>query len=322
MLKEINETPEAIRDTYFNIKGIDFKAILKGYTEITLLGCGTAYNSCLIGESFIQNKLNIKASTYLASNYHINKNIDRNHLHIIVSQSGETADCIKVAENIKTFNGKILVITNEPMSTMASIADYLILTKAKKEIAVASTKTYCCQVFTFAYMCEKFLNENYNLNIDGLVADISTFIKNVDIKPIANRLKDTKHIIMIGKEIDYLTLLEASLKIREIDYVYTLPMFASELKHGTLSLIEKGSVVLTLNSNKDKTDLSPTINEICSREGEVIDISECCENLDIDELYMPILTVIPFQLLSYEIAILNGRNPDMPRNLAKSVTVE
>ena len=171
-------------------------------------------------------------------------------------------------------------------------------------------------------MCEQLLNENYNLNINSLVADISNFINNIDITNLASKLKDLKHLILIGKGLDYLTLLEASLKIREIDYIYTLPMFASELKHGTLSLIEKGSVVLTLNSSKHNTNLSSTINEICSREGEVIEIGKYCNTLEIDELFKPIFTVIPFQLLSYEVAILHGRNPDMPRNLAKSVTVE
>jgi len=322
MIKEIYETPEAIRNTYMNIKDIDIQNIFKCYSKLTLLGCGTAYNSCLIGEYLIENNLDIEVNTFLASNYSSKRKIDNEHLHIIVSQSGETADCIKVAENIKSYGGKILAITNEPTSTIAHMADYLILTKAKKELAVASTKTYCCQVFIFAYICQKLLNAHYSLNIDGLVADITEYIDSIKIKTLSQKIKDVKHLIMIGKDIDYLTLMEASLKIREIDYVYTLPMFSSELKHGTLSLIEKGSVVLTLNSNVNNTSLKSTVNEICSREGEVIEITDYCSKINVEDMFKPILTVIPFQLLSYEIAVLNGRNPDMPRNLAKSVTVE
>lgn len=322
MIKEIYETPEAIKNTYYNIKDINIKEIFRNYSKFTLLGCGTAYNSCLIGEYLFENNLDLDVNTFLASNYNIKKQINENHLHIIVSQSGETADCIKVAESIKDKNGKILAITNEPTSTIANIADYVILSKAKKELAVASTKTYCCQVFIFAFICQKLLNDNYGLDIDNLVADLSNFMNNINIEPLANKMKDLKHLIMIGKDIDYLTLMEASLKIREIDYIYTLPMFSSELKHGTLSLIEKGSLVLTLNSSQNKDILKSTINEICSRHGEVVEISNYYNEISFENLYKPIFTVIPFQLLSYKIAVLNGRNPDMPRNLAKSVTVE
>ncbi|MBQ9795431.1 MAG: SIS domain-containing protein, partial [Clostridia bacterium] len=321
MEKEIFETPTAIKNTYNSIKNNADYLLMNEFKKITLVGCGTAYHSCLIGEYLLKNELNKDIETFLASNYTLKYKIKKNHLHIIVSQSGETADCIKVAEEIKHFNGKLLLITNEPHSTLAKMADYHIFTNAEKEIAVASTKTYCCQLFIFAYICHRMKNQNFNLNIDTFTEQLNDFIMQLDIGEVAQQLKSLDKLILIAKDIDYVTILEASLKIREIDYLYTLPMYAGELKHGTLSLITEDSFVLTLNTDSVKNKLQSSINEIKSRQGKVIDFSNYIPK-EIDEYFKPIFAIIPFQLLSYKIAVLNGRNPDMPRNLAKSVTVE
>jgi len=321
MEKEIYETPEAIKQTYLSIKDVSFNHIFDNYEKFTLIGCGTAYHSCLIGEYLLKETLNKTFETILASNYEVTSFIDKKHLHIIVSQSGETADCIKVAEQIKHNGGKILIITNEKHSTMAKLADFHIFTHAEKEIAVASTKTYCCQLFVFAYICKKLINKNYDLDINALTNNLKEYINYIQIDEIANKLKNIDKMILIAKGIDYITILEACLKIREIDYIYTLPMYAGELKHGTLSLIEKGSIVLALNTSLNLNKLDTAKNEIKSRNGEIIDFSSFVSN-KIDLCFKPIYAIIPFQLLSYKISLLNGRNPDMPRNLAKSVTVE
>ena len=322
MQKEIYETPMAIKNTYLSIANSDVIDIIQNYEEITLIGCGTAYHSCLIGEHLLKRETNKRIETYLASNYDIKSKISDKHLHIIVSQSGETADCIKVAEQINSFNGKLLVITNESKSTIAKMADYHIFTNAEKEIAVASTKTYCCQVFVFAYICQKLKNKNYSIEIDNFVNHLLNYIKSVDVFKVAEQLKSVDKLILVARDIDYLTLIEASLKIREIDYIYTLPMYSGELKHGTLALIDEKSFVLTLNTEIGSSKLQNVINEIASRKGRIIDMSEfMCSTID-NNYYSAIYAIIPFQLLSYQIAVLNGRNPDMPRNLAKSVTVE
>ncbi len=318
MQREILETPNAIRDTYNYLINIEVLKPFKRIKQITFLGCGTAYNSCLIGE--IQFKeIGFNTSCVLASNYKVDKKIAKNHLHIIVSQSGETADCIRVAEEIKRFGGKLLVITNEEKSTITRFADHIITTKAGKELAVASTKTYCAQVFTFIFIANKLKNKDFSIDIDEFSNSIKKFISGLSLGKLATKLKDVDRLIMIAKDVDYLTLIEASLKVREIDYVYTVPMYSGELKHGTLSLIDKGTIVLSLNTgNKDK--LKNAINEITSRGGEVIQMEEYIKrNTD---CFTPIFAIIPFQLLCYDIALLNNRNPDMPRNLAKSVTVE
>ncbi len=321
MKKEIFETPKAILNTYNNLsKQKNILKIFKKRKKITMLACGTAYHSCLIGMELLKEQ-KFEMSTALASNYKVRQKIKKSHLHIIVSQSGETADCIKVAENIKTFGGKILLITNEARSSLTQFADYLILTKAGKEIAVASTKTYCCQIFTFAYITMALNNQLSSLDINKLTQDLEVFISSINMQSLAKQLKDYQNMILVGRDVDYITLLEASLKIREIDYVYTLPMYSGELKHGTLSLINENSLVITLNTDANSNKLKTVINEICSRGGEVVEFENYI-NVNEGFLFKPIFNIIPFQLLSYEIAIEKGLNPDMPRNLAKSVTVE
>ncbi len=317
MLKEIFETPTAIKNTYHYLKKQNFKKIFKGITKLSLIGCGTAYNSCLIGQHLLKDKFNIDCC--LASNYEINSRIKTNHLHIIVSQSGETADCIKVAEQIKKYSGKLLLITNVENSTLTRFANYTIYTKAGTELAVASTKTYCAQLFTFAFISKILKDKNYNLDIDNLVKQIKNYIGKINVEKEVNILKDKDKLLLIGKGENYDLLLEASLKIREIDYIYTIPMYAGELKHGTLSLIDENSVILAINNFGA---LNTAINEIESRKGKVLDFFHYISNLTVENEFMPIFKIIPFQLLSYYLAIEKGINPDMPKNLSKSVTVE
>ena len=321
MEKEILETPQAIFNTYQFLKNQNIKKLFKPYKNLTFLGCGTAYHSCLAGQELFS-ELNYNTGCCLASNYSITKKINKNHLHIIVSQSGETADCIKIAQQIKHYGGKLLIITNESKSSLINYANYVILTKAGKELAVASTKTYCCQIFTFAYMVEKLKDINYNLDIETFINKLKTYLNSVNIDDVANILKDKDKLILIARDLDYITLLEASLKIREIDYIYTLPIYSGELKHGTLSLIDNNSVVICLNTSANKNKLQNVINEISSRGGVVIEFEYYIKTDDVEEIYKPIFNIIPFQLLSYKLAIEKGINPDMPRNLAKSVTVE
>ena len=146
---------------------------------------------------------------------------------------------------------------------------------------------------------------------------------NIKVTSLVEKLQSSDKMILIGRDIDYISLLEASLKIREIDYIYTIPMYSGELKHGTLSLIDENSNILALNTSDDIDKLEVVKNEIESRGGSVIFIDKLYKiDKSIDEYYKPIFSIIPFQLLSYEISISKGYNPDMPKNLAKSVTVE
>jgi len=320
MIKEIFETPQAILNTYNWLKDKNI-SFIKKFKTLTLLGCGTAYHSCLIGEYLLNKLERFKVNTSLESTIEINKKIKKNHLHIIVSQSGETADCIRVAESIKKHGGKILVITNQDKSSILKFADYVILTKAKKELAVASTKTYCAQVFVFAYIYNLLANKNYKFHAKLFEKTLTNYILNLNVDNIVNEFENVDKTILIAKDVDHLTMLEASLKIREINYIYTIPIISSELKHGTLSLIEEGSKILSLNTSSNSLKLSHAINEIKSRGGKVIEFDNFVLK-NIEESFKPIFAIIPFQLFTYKLAIKRGLNPDMPRNLAKSVTVE
>ncbi len=322
MIKEINETPTSIYNTYQNIYNLDFKKIFKGKKRLTFIGCGTAYHSCLVGEHLFKMKGGFETENCLASNFICPETITKQHLFIMVSQSGETADCIKVAEQIKAKGGQILLITNESKSTLTRFATYCICTKAEKEIAVASTKTYCCQVFVFEYMINRLTNDKYTLDIKKLVENLTYHLKNINIDNLVQTFKQSDKLIMIGKGFDYLILQEASLKIREIDYYFTIPMYAGELKHGTLSLVGEGTTVTALNTSPDKNALNTAISEIVSRKGQVISIEDYVP-IDISQQdYKAIYAILPFQMLSYKLSVELGYNPDMPKNLAKSVTVE
>ncbi len=321
MIKEIMETPRALKNTYNSICQTDFAKVFEQYKKITFIGCGTAYHSCLVGEYLFKQLSRFDTEHFLASNYLTNKKISKKHLHIIVSQSGETADCIKVAEQIKKQKGKILLITNEEKSSLANLVDIVICTHANKEIAVASTKTYCCQLFVFEYIYHKLKDKNYNLNIDEFATKIEKYINKTDVSDLVDIYKTENKMIMIGKNFDYLVLKEASLKIREIDYFYTIPMYAGELKHGTLSLVDENTDVIALDTQNSQ-EIQTAISEIKSRKGRVINMQKYLPK-DIFQLdYKAIYAIIPFQLLSYNLALKLGINPDMPKNLAKSVTVE
>lgn len=322
MIKEIFETPRAIKDTYNTLKKANVSSIFQGITKLTILGCGTAYHSGLIGMHLLEETDMFEINAFLASNYIVKKDIKPNHLHIIISQSGETADCIKVAEQIKEKGGDILVITNEKTSTITKYAKFILLTNAKKEIAVASTKTYCCQCFVFAYIQQKLLSPKCKLSVNKLTEELTRYINTINIDNIANKLIDKQNMILIGTNIDYVTIMEAALKIREINYIYTLPMYAVELKHGTLSLVDSSSIIFSLNTDENNNKLKNALNEIASRGGEVISFDNFVNKRNLKNCFKPIFAIIPFQIISYKVAVLKGYNPDMPRNLAKSVTVE
>lgn len=152
--------------------------------------------------------------------------------------------------------------------------------------------------------------------------DLTNYLQNINVAGLVDKFKNKDRMILIGKGFDYLILQEASLKIREIDYCFTIPMYAGELKHGTLSLIDENTTVLALNTNKDANYLSSAICEIKSRKGNVANMENYfpCNISTMD--YKAVFAILPFQLFSYQLAVHHGYNPDMPKNLAKSVTVE
>ncbi len=349
MLKEINEIPTAIKNTVVNyntfnkIKKALPKKLFKNIKNILIIGCGTAFHAGLMGKRILEDVNGINTNVEIASEFRYNNfKPPKNTLAIFISQSGETADTIKAVKLCKAYGLKTVAITNVKNSSICFEVDYCLFTSAGKEVAVASTKAYNCQVIMF-HLISAYLKA-LNTDAEGVVLDeskklveIADLISSLNFSEtldVAQQIKDSKSLYMVGRGVDYSLALEASLKLKEISYIHSEAYPAGELKHGTISLIDKNTFVfafITQPHIKEKT-LS-NVNEIISRGGKVILFSQFkLENVSkeikqiklpkFDEFYLPIILVVYMQLIAYHTSVFIGNNPDKPRSLAKSVTVE
>ncbi len=348
MRKEISEIPEALKDTYthfFKNPGLEeFKQKIKDIKKITIFGCGTAYHSGVVGKYLIESLTRIPVTVEIASEYRYqNPIMQEGELFIGVSQSGETADTLASAKMIYNLKQPLVVITNAPYSSITRYADFVFNTQAKAEIAVAATKSYCCQLETFYMLALTIMQVKWGRDISNELANFKTLFNfakkmvedNADVKKLANSFLDRKSVFFIGRQLDYAVALESSLKLKEVTYMHSEGYPAGELKHGTIALIDNDAVVFAIITQRDVAKKSMNaIHEVKARGATVVlltSLSEYfnCEEVDylislpsIEESLMPILTVIPMQQFALEVALLKGFNPDKPRNLAKSVTVE
>lgn len=333
MLKEIYEENELINNTlnhYFNNNLLSSLPDISKYKSIYIVGCGSAYNAGLIGKYYIEKYLDIPVYVELASEFRYKKLfIKENDLVIAISQSGETADTIEAVKIAKERNAKVLGIINTYQSTIARLSDEVIYINAGIEVAVATTKAYSLQVLYLILLALR----NSNIVINNIDKEINT-IYNYDYKKYIKHLVNTEHIFFIGRGIDYYLSVEGCLKLKEISYIHAESYAAGELKHGTISLIDKGTPVIAIITDKDiaKKTIS-NIKEVKARGAYVIIVAS--DNINIDkEIYdeiisipynkylLPILSIISMQLLSYYVAKEKKCDIDKPRNLAKSVTVE
>lgn len=331
MLKEIHEEAEVIKKT--SEASIDFD--ITKYDEIDIVACGSAYHAGLVGKYMIEKLCNIKVNVCIASEYQYDKHFYRGKtLVIAISQSGETADtkkCVNIANDIGV---DTLGIVNVKGSSIARICKHVIYTLAGPEIAVATTKAYLAQITTLILLAVKNSKEKINTeDLQKLPYYIETLI-NKDYTSLANMLMTKDDIYFIGRGIDYALCMEGSLKLKEISYIHSEAYAAGELKHGTISLISEGTPVIVV-ATSDELYLKTISNakEVKARGAYVILVTdkEVINEVVYDELISipkvteelrPILTIIPLQLISYEVAKLRGNDIDKPKNLAKSVTVE
>lgn len=323
MQDEILQTPDAIRETaqfFENFK--DIKNYFKNIDKIYLVACGTAYHSCLFGKKYLD-FLNVPIFAEIASEFKYSKPlITKNTLCIFVSQSGETADTISCVKKCKC---KTLAITNVPNSSITFACKKTILMKAGWERAVASTKAYSCQLLIF-YLLSCLLKEK-KPKIKALINATKKYLKELNIKSLAERVLNFDKIMFIGRQGDYISAKESALKLKEISYINCIACPSGELKHGTLALVDEKTLVILISTQKSlkaKNDL--TKKEIEARGGTCL-IASTEEDADIkfpslSRDLMPIISILPFQALACEVSILKGYNPDKPRNLSKSVTVE
>lgn len=340
--KEISEIPKVVEQILLNYKTVDHfkklnKQFFKNIKKIKLIGCGTAYHACLMGEKFIQKDARIEAQAYIASEFRYSHPLISNDtLCIFVSQSGETADTLLSLELAKKMGAKTLALVNVPYSSIARSADITLPLCAGMEVAVMSTKAYNAMltVLKMLSLHLRQLNKN-NVDEDLKLLNNVDYFKNIDkIDEISDLVLKSEKVFFIGRVEDYVTSLEAGLKLKEITYINCVSLPSGELKHGTLSLVDNKSLVFVIATDENLLSKNlASASEIKARGGKIVLVT----NLDvkrqeeIDYLYKfdkissslsSILSVIPFQVLAYKTCIKLGYSPDKPRNLAKSVTVE
>ena len=356
MMKEIHEQPKAVKDTFNSVVKdgvIDLSNVgltkedIEAISRIHIVACGSAWHVGMVAQYVIEDMARIPVRVELASEFRYRKPIlDKDDLVIIISQSGETADSLAALREAKSMGIKTLGIVNVVGSSIAREADNVFYTLAGPEISVATTKAYSTQLIAsyilaieFAMVRGKITKDQYDGYIDELSKLPDKIQKIIDDKErlqwFASKQANAKDIFFVGRGIDYAISLEGSLKLKEISYIHSEAYAAGELKHGTISLIEDGTLVigiLTQNALYEKT-ISNMVE--CKSRGAYLMGLTTYGNYNIednvefatyipksDEHFSASLAVIPLQLLAYYVSVAKGLDVDKPRNLAKSVTVE
>ncbi len=335
MLKEIMEEPIVLEKTLKPFIDDFFKIPdLSDYEEIHIVACGSAMYAGMVGKTLLEENSNIRVMCEVASEYRYKKVLyDRKTIVIVISQSGETADTIAAMRKAKENGVETLAIVNVKGSTIARESDKQIYIEAGPEIAVATTKAYILQVAVMALLACRVANESKIVDeLKKLPRLLREVIDRRDIYlKIAKDIYKRDDIFFIGRKIDYAISLEGSLKLKEISYIHSEAYQAGELKHGTISLIDKGTPVFAIITDEDIMD--KTISNVCevkARGAKVIVVSNVENDVGdylilvpkVSSFLQSILVVPCLQLIAYEVAKLKGCDIDKPKNLAKSVTVE
>ena len=338
MLKEINEEAEVVKkilNTYTENNQVKDIYNIRKYKNIDIVACGSASFAGQVGKYYIEKFANIKTDVYYASEYRYQKNFfTKDTLVILISQSGETADTLAALKLAKEHHVDTLGIVNRKDSSIAREADHVIYTEAGIEIAVATTKAYLAQIIVLLLLAIKGTKEEHKVleDIKLLPNLITKYIDEYDYSSIANVLKDKEHVFYLGRGIDYYLSMEGSLKLKEISYIHSEAFQAGELKHGSISLIDKDFGVVSVVTDKDIEDKTiSNLKEVSARGAKIITITNIKDEDfsdykivvdDYNEIINPLLVIVPMQMLAYNVAKLRGCDIDKPRNLAKSVTVE
>lgn len=357
MIKEIYEQPRAVRDTLNSViknGNLDLSSIglseeaVKNIERIYIVACGSAYHAGMAAQYVIEDLARIPVRVEVASEFRYrNPILEENSLVIVISQSGETADTLAALRLAKNQGISTLAIVNVVGSTIAREADHVFYTLAGPEIAVATTKAYSAQLIAgdvfalyFAYVKEKINTEKY-LELIKALQKLPEQIQKVlsddkeRIQWFASKYANARDVFFIGRGIDYAVSMEGSLKLKEISYIHSEAYAAGELKHGTISLIEDGILVVSVLTQSELYEkMISNMVEVKCRGAYLMGLT-CAGNYKVedtvdfavyvpqtDEHFIPSLSVIPLQLLGYYVSVSKGLDVDKPRNLAKSVTVE
>ena len=356
MIKEIHEQPKAVCDTVNSVVrdgkidlggvGITEEEIQK-LQQIYIVACGSAYHVGVAAQYVIEELAQIPVRVELASEFRYRRMLYApNSLVIIVSQSGETADSLAALREAKAYGVKTLAIVNVVGSTIAREADHVFYTLAGPEIAVATTKAYSTQLIASYILSIEFARVRGMIDEDRaaeLIAELQTIPDKIEklledkerIQWFAAKQMNAQNMFFIGRGIDYAVSLEGSLKMKEISYIHSEAYAAGELKHGTISLIEPGTLVIGVLTQQDLYEKTVSNMVECKSRGAYLmalttygnySIEDCAEFViyipKTGPLFAASLAVIPLQLMGYYVSVAKGLDVDKPRNLAKSVTVE
>ena len=357
MLKEMYEQPSTVRETIgtrvtagapTQVDGLDFTAAqLQNLHQIYIIGCGTAMHAGLAAKPMFEHLTHIPTQVDVASEFRYRDPlVDDRTLCIFISQSGETADTIAALRLAKAAGAATLAVSNVIGSSITREADYTVYTHAGPEIAVASTKAYMVQIavmYLFAFelaLAVGNIDETECRRLVKLLQKTPEVITGIlehkeQTQYIASSLITADSLLYIGRGLDYALSMEGSLKLKEISYIHSESYAAGELKHGTISLITENMPVIAVATQKALREKTiSNIKEVKARGARVILVCRESDNVDpdavdlkfglpeFDDLLMPMVAVVPLQLIAYYTSVLKGNDVDKPRNLAKSVTVE
>ena len=335
-LKEIHEQRQTIvKSMQQDKKKLQkFCDIVTGAKNIYITGSGTSYHSALLAKQ-IFSKSKIHVETILSSEFQYSSDLlDENSVLLAISQSGETADVIQSVKSAKEIGAKVLSIVNIPTSSLARLSDSYLELNCGPEIGVAATKSFTSQIALLYYVADII-----GIKSNGISSSKELLVKAVgqvleldsQIESVANQIKGSRDVYILGRSLHFPVCLEGALKIKELSYIHAEGMAAGELKHGPLALIDTNSIVIVIHPNDSTySDTLSNIHTIKSRGAKIVGISNKKNALydyqitipTISESLYPLIEVIPLQLLAYYLSIYNNANPDYPRNLAKSVTVK
>lgn len=342
MLKELRESPLTVEATVKAFASVrdELAKVLSGADRIVLTGCGTAYHAALIGKRYIESFARLPVECETAGEFRYkNPVIDGRTAVFAVSQSGETADTVEAARLAVSYGAKVVAVTNSRYSQLTRLADVSVPVAAGPEICVAATKSYIGQIVAL-YLCACVLSGDEETEricaLKKMTALCAVTLESLDIRPLAHICASSSGVYFMGRDLDYAVALEGSLKLKEVSYVAGEGYPSGELKHGTLALIDINTTSVFIITDAELAGKSENaVEQVLSRGGKVAvitNVKEAKERFsgkmpvialpECDKYLSPLLSAVAVQLLAYRTAVILKRDPDKPRNLAKSVTVE
>lgn len=339
MLKEIREVPASVENTRAAFCGVaeEVRALFSGVSRAVLIGCGTAYHAGLIGKRYLEAFVGIPAEAETAGEFRYKRPvIDGDTAVIAVTQSGETADTVEAARLARERGARVIAVTNAPYSAICRIAQVVVPVAAGAEICVAATKSYTGQLTALYLTALAAVGRNDDGTLDHVCELCRDVVQNLDVGTLAYDCAHSRGVYFLGRDLDYAVALEGSLKLKEVSYVPGEGYPSGEIKHGTLALIDETTLTVAVICDEELAGKSlNAVHEVLARGGRVAVITNSGDVAATlrdrtktvllpacDKWLSPLVSAVAVQKIAYGTAVLLGRDPDKPRNLAKSVTVE